>query len=277
MQATKDLTPTRATAADLVGKAVPLTLYEVVQTMRDDVFVSAEVKPVTVTWHGVRTEVGATAPSVTFVGSDGREGWGNANLFYLTEAEAMKEVALLMPDFRPSKPPVLDINGRRFAHFDSQPVVEQSGYYREKPNGILFFDNDKEPFAFAVTNPKQGLFFVSCSRHGTGIRYMHSTSSLDDRRLGIEGVGMSAQRDLVCALVNQLQGKDVLWTGEDAKILQLALGNLAELLADPNSADRCCMGAEKADRWVDRCKSMLESLESNEQGEQCSQLAALRK
>lgn len=276
MQATKDMTPTRASAADLVGRAVPFTLYEVVQTMRDDVFVSAEVKPVTVTWHGIRTEVGATAPSVAFLGADGREGWGNADLFYLNEAEALKEVALLMPDSRPSKAPILDINARRFVHFDNQPVEMQSGYYREKPNGILFFDNDKEPFAFAVTNPKQGLFFVSCSRHGAGVRYMHSTCSLDERRLGIEGVGMSAQRDLVCALVNQLQGKEVLWTGEDAKILQLALGNLAELLANPCSADRCCMGAEKADRWVDRCKAMLESLESDGKGERRSQLLALR-
>ncbi|WP_112188991.1 hypothetical protein [Ralstonia sp. GX3-BWBA] len=277
MQSIKVSPPTRATAADLVGKEVPFTLYEVVQTMRDDVFVSAEVKPVTITWHGIRTEVGATAPSVTFVGSDGRQGWGNADLFYLTEVEAMKEVALLMPDRRPTEAPVLDVNGRRFVHFEGRARQEQSGFYREKPNGILFFGNDKEPFAFAVTNPKQGLFFVSCSRHGSGVRYMHSTSSVDERRLGIEGVGLSAQHDLVCALVNQLHGKDVLWTGEDAKILQLALGNLAALLADPCSADRCSMGAEKADRWADRCNAMLESLESEGKGEHRSTLLALRK
>lgn len=277
MQASKDLTPTRAAAADIVGMAVPLTLYEVVQTMRDDVFVRADVKPITVTWHGIRKEVGATKPSLIFIDSDGHTALGTADLFYLTEGEAMKEVAILMRDKRPSKPPVLDVNGRRFAHFDSQPVEQQAGYYREKSNGILFFDNEKEPFAFAVTNPKQGLFFVSCCRHGTSIRYMHSTCTLDEQRLGIEGMGMSAERDLVSALVEQLEGKEVGRASEDVRILELALANLAELLADPCSADRSCMGAEQADRWVDRCKAMLKSLDSNGQCEQCAQLDALRK
>ncbi|WP_199028523.1 hypothetical protein [Ralstonia sp. ASV6] len=47
---------------------------------------------------------------------------------------------------------------------------------------------------------------------------------------------------------------------EDVKIVELALGNLTELLADPCSADREHMGAEKADRWVARGKEMLNDL-----------------
>jgi len=51
-------------------------------------------------------------------------------------------------------------------------------------------------------------------------------------------------------------------SSEDVKILELALSNVTELLADPCSADREHMGAEKADRWVARGKEMLIELDN---------------
>ena len=49
---------------------------------------------------------------------------------------------------------------------------------------------------------------------------------------------------------------------EDPEIVRLALSNLTELLADPGSADRAHMGADKADHWIARAKQMLEERSS---------------
>ncbi|WP_321820906.1 MULTISPECIES: hypothetical protein [unclassified Burkholderia] len=85
--------PPRASHADLEGKALPLYLYESHQVFRNDVLVDVQVRPVTVVWHGVRSEVGATGPSLSFIDAEGRNGWGSADLFYASEADAQVERA----------------------------------------------------------------------------------------------------------------------------------------------------------------------------------------
>lgn len=99
---------------------------------------------------------------------------------------------------------LLHLNGCEYGPVEAAPAAGQAGFYQRKPTGILFFGKDRDPFAFAVTNPKQGLFFVSCAKHGDAIRYLFSTSSADERRLGIEGLGPAREADLVRSLVEQL-------------------------------------------------------------------------
>lgn len=67
-----------------------------------------------------------------------------------------------------------------------------NGTYKVRKNGVLFLKPDGEPFAFLVANRGER-FFVSCSRQEGGrIRYMFSTSSLDELRLGLAGLGYAA-------------------------------------------------------------------------------------
>ncbi|CAE6795260.1 hypothetical protein R70006_05042 [Paraburkholderia domus] len=99
---------------------------------------------------------------------------------------------------------VLDINGRRFAPLDQTDGKPLDGFYERKPNGILLFGEDREPFVFVVANASQGYFFVSCHRTGEGIRYMNSTTSSDEERLGLDTLGYAAERALAESLPAQL-------------------------------------------------------------------------
>lgn len=102
------------------------------------------------------------------------------------------------------EPLVLDINGRRFAPAGTA-ADDLDGYYEQKPNGVLLRDLKKEPFAFIVGNKHNEYFFVSCSQTSEGIRYMFSTSSLDERRLGLDEVGYAAGKELAEKIVNQVR------------------------------------------------------------------------
>lgn len=104
-----------------------------------------------------------------------------------------------------SRYPILDINGKLFCDIRDQLSADHQGFYAKQPNGIHFYGRDKEPFAFAVNNSGQARFFVTCSRHGQQIRYMFSTCSIDERRLGIEGLGAADEHDLITKLLDQLQ------------------------------------------------------------------------
>ncbi|MWL91876.1 MULTISPECIES: hypothetical protein [Cupriavidus] len=100
--------------------------------------------------------------------------------------------------------PALDLNGRQYGALQAEPVADQAGFYQAKPNGILLLGIDREPFAFVVTDERQGQFFVSCFKHGSDIRYMFSTTSADEQRLGIAGISVASEAELVRSLVNQL-------------------------------------------------------------------------
>ncbi|CAJ6624428.1 Uncharacterised protein [Burkholderia pseudomallei] len=99
------------------------------------------------------------------------------------------------------KYPVIGVNGRSFAHVCDPAVTRQDGFYELRARGILFHDDNKEPFAFAVANPSQGYFFVSCSAHPEGIRYMYGTSEADSKRLGIDGLSSSKEKEVIHSIL----------------------------------------------------------------------------
>lgn len=100
--------------------------------------------------------------------------------------------------------PALDLNGRQYGALQAEPVAGQAGFYQRRPNGILLLGIDRQPFAFVVTDERQGQFFVSCFKHGSEIRYMFSTTSAGEQRLGIAGISMASEAELVRSLVHQL-------------------------------------------------------------------------
>jgi hypothetical protein len=70
-----------------------------------------------------------------------------------------------------------------------------NGSYKVRKNGVLFLKPCGAPFAFLVANPHREPFFVSCFRQDDGrVRYMFSTCGVDEVRLGIAGLGYSAER-----------------------------------------------------------------------------------
>lgn len=99
--------PIHATNKDLEGMTVPFTLYESSYTYRNDVLVGVEASPITVTRFGINTAVGATAPSISFTDSKGRQALGSARDYYLDPAEAeLEAIAALkgsVEEFNPSK------------------------------------------------------------------------------------------------------------------------------------------------------------------------------
>ncbi len=112
-------------------------------------------------------------------------------------------VSVVKPAER-EEPLVLDINGRRFAPAGTA-AENLHGYYEQKPNGVLLRDLKKEPFAFIVGNKHNEYFFVSCSQTSEGIRYMFSTSSLDEQGLGLDQVGYAAGKELAEKIVKQVR------------------------------------------------------------------------
>lgn len=78
-----------------------------------------------------------------------------------------------------------------------------TGYYRHDPKGIHLYDG-RDLRAYLVNNAHQGQFIVSASEHDLGngrktARYMHSTSSLEEKWLNISERGMQDQADLIKA------------------------------------------------------------------------------
>ncbi|WP_206146819.1 hypothetical protein [Burkholderia sp. Tr-20390] len=99
------------------------------------------------------------------------------------------------------KNPVVGINGKTFTHIFDPATTGQDGFYQRRARGILFYGNDKDPFAFAVANPSQGYFFVSCSAQAEGIRYMYGASESDSKRLGLEGLSSSQEKEAIHAIL----------------------------------------------------------------------------
>ena len=61
-----------------------------------------------------------------------------------------------------------------------------SGTYKILSHGIRFHKANGEPFHFLVANKHAERFFVSCSRRPDGrIQYQYSTSSIDEKTLGL--------------------------------------------------------------------------------------------
>ena len=67
-----------------------------------------------------------------------------------------------------------------------------SGFYKKRKNGWLLMNLQKEPIAFVVSNAIQGHFVVTASIQLGNLRFMHSTCSITEKLLGIDGMSYAA-------------------------------------------------------------------------------------
>ncbi len=79
-----------------------------------------------------------------------------------------------------------------------------SGFYKTRKTGVAFHKADGALFAFLVCNRHGERFFVSASTDSGRPRYMFSTSTPDEERLGIAGLGWTAQHDEAARIATQL-------------------------------------------------------------------------
>jgi hypothetical protein len=107
------------------------------------------------------------------------------------------------------------INGRKFAKTDSEMVsslftqgTTAMGFYKIRKRGILFLNLQKQPFLYLCQNVVSSPFFVSCSEvvidGKKRIRYMHSTCSVDEQKVGIDALSHMQQHDL-CKSIQEVQ------------------------------------------------------------------------
>jgi hypothetical protein len=71
--------------------------------------------------------------------------------------------------------------------------------YQTRRNGLLFRNEQGEPFAFLVANTHQERFFVSCHQTTEGLRYLYGLADRDARTLGIGTYGYGAAHQLATA------------------------------------------------------------------------------
>ena len=83
--------PINATYGDVVGIKTPFYLREVVATYNSEKCVAAVVKDIKVIRCGGDSSVGASAPSISFVTSDGVTCRGSIEMFFLSTEEAELE------------------------------------------------------------------------------------------------------------------------------------------------------------------------------------------
>lgn len=101
--------PRQASNEDLEGKALPLTMYEVVQRFdaETDELLDAFVSPIKVVRYGINSAIGATSPSITAVDERGDRFLGSVSDYYMTKEAAEVEVLLVkfghdLEDYSPS-------------------------------------------------------------------------------------------------------------------------------------------------------------------------------
>ncbi|WP_323601137.1 hypothetical protein [Pseudomonas putida] len=90
------------------------------------------------------------------------------------------------------------------AETDTHGDATVTGFYKRLSTGIRFFDLEGALFACLVTNRQGENFFVTATDHGTGQRYMHSTCSITEAKLGIQGMGYMAKKELEQRIVDDL-------------------------------------------------------------------------
>lgn len=83
--------PVNATYEDVAGIKTPFYLREVAATYHNETCVAAVVKDIKVIRCGVDLSIGASAPSISFVASDGVICRGSVEMFFLSNEEAEME------------------------------------------------------------------------------------------------------------------------------------------------------------------------------------------
>lgn len=91
---------------------------------------------------------------------------------------------------------MLVFNGMKYAKNDKEftESLFQSGgtcngFYKKMRNGIRLLDMQGNIRAFIVNNKYNEQFVVSASQTDNGIRYMFSTTTQDEKWLGIDKLG----------------------------------------------------------------------------------------
>lgn len=105
----------------------------------------------------------------------------------------------------PMSTSILSFNRSIFASLGSMAPAalpaQFAGYFVTQSNGYKLFNRAGELAAFIVNCRRQGQFIVTAFRSpGQAERYMHSTTSLTERWLGIESLRCLAIRDLIDAI-----------------------------------------------------------------------------
>lgn len=98
---------------------------------------------------------------------------------------------------------MLTINGKKYAKNEKEfinSLFESGGtcygYYKQVKSGVKLLDHNKNIFAFIVNNRYNEQFFVSAHVLNGKTYYMNSTTSVDDKILGLDILGYSAKTEL---------------------------------------------------------------------------------
>lgn len=94
----------------------------------------------------------------------------------------------------------IKINDISFAPFRNP--TEGIGTYKKRKRGVIFFDQEGDPFVFLVANPGHFQFFVTAYKHGEKIYYMHALTSSAEKMLGF--TGLMQERDQARKIWNLL-------------------------------------------------------------------------
>jgi len=87
---------------------------------------------------------------------------------------------------------------------DTKGDATVTGFYQRLSTGIHFYDLEGALFACLVTNRHGECFFVTATDRSTGQWYMHSTCSITEGKLGIQGMGYLAKKELEQSIVDDL-------------------------------------------------------------------------
>ena len=93
---------------------------------------------------------------------------------------------------------MITFNGNKFAKTESEftnSLFESGGtclgYYRKVKGGIKLLDHNKELFAFIVSRGHESFIVSATQKKGKRAVYMFSTSSIDDKKLGLDKLAYS--------------------------------------------------------------------------------------
>lgn len=100
--------------------------------------------------------------------------------------------------FAPSKDAMIEtlfrpVNGRT-----------ADGHYRIFKGGVQLFDAQGDLFAFLVVNGHNEQFFVSAVMDNGRAHYMFALSSMDEKELGVEGMGYMEQNEAAMTAAKSL-------------------------------------------------------------------------
>ena len=78
-----------------------------------------------------------------------------------------------------------------------------SGFYKVVKNGIRLSDHQEIAFAFIFDNGRSDRGIVSCRKHGNRYRYLFSTMTIDEIKLGYKkGLGYAESIELAEKALN---------------------------------------------------------------------------